>query len=506
METLIGIVLIVGIIALVGYFMFLASRERVGGKAAGDAAGAAQVSSAGVSTGRVSQEAGEAESYFAPPGENEIPLELLVSYLFGVLNDGETAEMKRKLRDQGSYFNPLDRSQPHADHSVSISVDIDGERVELEELSDLMTRWGRRTLEETVEGKTPEKTDEEHQAEYEKEAEAFRAEQAATAAAQERESATEPAPSTPSGGVYASSPQGFVAPPGSAGQAPRPQEPALTQEEIERQLLSDEQEDGEGADDGSAGRERLLVTPPPVAAPQAQAAEAEPEPQEEEEAPAPDPVDDLGIENIFSDEGAVFYQDNRVTAGPAGGEPVTFYPDPSTLSEEGLRLYMESVAEPVEGLDPSRFEERNDDDLSGRYVHGEEEASSAAAGRGPEQRQAEEPAAAPAAESVEIDEETGLPADIVSIVRNPPKGLLGLCMYLNRRFKLNVSFDGMDFSGVVYQIENYVKPYCRSLSNEDLFSFVRSAVGMWMSSLEIIEETGRVDVGGRKVREVDFNL
>lgn len=124
MEATVVIFLIVAIACLVGYFIFLASRERRGAAQQADAVGAAQVAAAGISSGRVSQASLPEDVYYPAPRENEIPADLMFSYLFGVLGDGESKEMRRKLRERQCYYNPMDRSKPVKDFSINFSVEL----------------------------------------------------------------------------------------------------------------------------------------------------------------------------------------------------------------------------------------------------------------------------------------------------------------------------------------------------------------------------------------------
>ena len=224
MDTgiVIALVLVVAIVGILGFFMFLARQQRRG-SGEPDTAGRMQVATAGVSSSRAAQTdfPEDYEPVYPAERENELPLSLVVNYLMGLVNDGENAVIRNKLREQGCYWNPVDRSEPIKDFKITFSVDTgDGKKVELGGLSSLMSRWGRDFLTNpaTAPERPAETTKEERDESFRKELEENARKEAAT---EKKEPAREEKPAT-------------VTPP-----SPVEEKPSV-QEMIERQLGDEE--------------------------------------------------------------------------------------------------------------------------------------------------------------------------------------------------------------------------------------------------------------------------
>lgn len=486
-EVLIGIVLVVAIFSLVGYFMFLASREHAPRGASADEPGAAQIGAAALASARVSQAPSAEEVYYPQQRENEIPLDMMVSYLFNIINEGESDQMRRKLREQGCYYKPLDRTEPMKDFSMNISVDLgDGKKVDLEGISDLFSRWGKQMLSDPaiVAPKSEKPSAEEQEQAFREEADGFRKEM-------ESEGAQEPVDENPSaaaeekpvgGGAYSSTPSGFVMPPAAAAplepeckeeQAPQetpPPSASPTQSELEAAM----DDDADAASDDGGRRSALVDVVAPPAPKEGQ--------EESKEQPS-------SPESVFMDSGSVIMQEHV--------EPVPevnlgrLYSDSDVLSDEGLQLYAETVMEIQVNMDAERFPERKED-----AEVPSESADESSAEEGKE---------------VEIDEQTGMPVDVLDILRNPPLGLLGLCLYVNHRFNVGIDYDSYDLGGTIDQIGK-VKRFCRGRTLEDICEYIRLSHSLFLGMEEVKRNAAKpVEIpvpsapsGG--VREVEFSL
>lgn len=461
MDTgiVIGLVLVVAIVGILGYFMFLVRQERRG-SGESETAGHMQVATAGVSSSRVAQTdfPEDYEPVYPAERENELPLSLVVNYLMGLVNDGENVAIRNKLREQGCYWNPIDRSEPIKDFKITFSVDTgDGKKVELGGLSSLMSRWGRDFLTNpaTAPERPAETTKEERDESFRKELEENTRKEVASEEkepAKEEKSATvtPPKPQASAAAPEPKSPQGY----GSSAVRRFVGPPKPVEEEPARQTSSKSRESGSASVSGVQTAPQTAPQSVPQAAPEKPAASLKPSVQEMIERQLRDVEPE--VEKKDSDEDA----DDE----GSGGERM---------------------------------------DIADAFLSFRQKES------GREDRDDVRQDPLPKAKDFPRGE-NGVPEDVLEILRNPLKGMVGLCIYMNKRFGLGIDYSGMDFTGAPEQAEE-VKEVCRNLSFDELCSFVRLSRISFEAMLRAERDLSSGTAGGDSgrdggIKEMNFNI
>ena len=437
MEKYIVFGVVAVIIILVGYFLFLVQQDRRESRRIEDSvAASSQLSSGTLAGAAVPQDEPMDQIFdfdnadFETADDYDIPLGLLVDYMFGLLAPETQELVKRKFAEQNCYLNPLKKD---AEGRVDLNLFMDTARgreqvFSLEGFKPGEPSPAGRALDERVKAireRRPYRRSADNSFDavigtlFDSELESLeakvRVEEAAAKAGEEpaekaepekkAEPAAEPAPAAGSSGI--------VAPPKPA------------------------EEPGAGEGQGAEGQG---VRPPAFVAP----------PQPEEPAPV---AEEAGKEEAAVDS----------VEEPEAGEELVEGTDP-----EGV------YHQPTEGASDDA------DGSAGEVKHGlsnvfEESADAGAEGDGQgsasEPVKEEEPAPEPEKPSVFA----GIPADVVEILKNPNYLAIPYCIYVSRRFKLGIEYDlSMVRSDLAIPSIEEVKVMCREWNLESFFPMLRN--------------------------------
>lgn len=436
MEKYIVFGVVVVIIILVGYFLFLVQQDRRESRRMEDSvAASSQLSSGTLAGAAVPQDEPMDQIFdfdnadFETADDYDIPLGLLVDYMFGLLAPETQELVKRKFAEQNCYLNPLKKD---AEGRVDLNLFMDTPRgreqlFSLEGFKPGEPSPAGRALDERVKA-IRERRSYKRSADnsfdsvigslFDSELESLdakvRAEEAAAKAGQKSAEKAEPERKTEPAAEPASAAgsSGIVAPPKPA------------------------EESDSGAGRGVEGQG---VRPPAFVAP----------PQPEEPAPA--------AEEPGTEEAAVVTEE-----GPEAGEELIEGTDP-----EGV--YRQPTEGASDDADGSAGEVKYD--LSNVF-----EESVDAGAEGEAQGSASKPVKEePAPELEKTSVFAGIPADVVEILKNPNYLAIPYCIYVSRRFKLGIEYDlSMVRSDLAIPSIEEVKVMCREWNLESFFPMLRN--------------------------------
>lgn len=437
MEKYIIFGVVAVIVILVGYFLFLVQQDRRESRRVEDSvAASSQLSSGTLAGAAVPQDELVDQIFdldnvdFETADDYDIPLGLLVDYMFGLLAPETQELVKRKFAEQNCYLNPLKKD---AEGRVDLNLFIDTSKgrepiFTLEGFKPGEPSAAGRALDERVKAireRRPYKRSGNNSFDavigtlFDSELESFdskvRAEEAAAKAEQkpaeqaEPEKKVEPAVEP----VPAAGSSGFVAPPKPA------------------------EESDSGAGQGAEGQG---VRPPVFVAP-------------------PQPGESVSVSEKPATEEAAGDTEEE----PGAGEEIVEGTDPEVV-------YHQPTEGASDDADGSAGELKHD--LSNVF---EESADAGADGDG--QGSASEPVKEeePAPEPEKPSPFAGIPADVVEILKNPNYLAIPYCIYVSRRFKLGIEYDLSSVRSdlAIPSIEE-VKVMCREWTLESFFPMLRN--------------------------------
>lgn len=437
MEKYIIFGVVAVIVILVGYFLFLVQQDRRESRRVEDSvAASSQLSSGTLAGAAVPQDEPSDQIFdldnadFETADDYDIPLGLLVDYMFGLLAPETQELVKRKFAEQNCYLNPLKKD---AEGRVDLNLFIDTPKgrepvFTLEGFKPGEPSPAGRALDERVKAireRRPYKRSANNSFDavigtlFDSELESYdakvRAEEAAAKAEQKpavqaepekkAEPAAEPAPAAGS--------SAFVAPPKPAD------------------------ESGAGAGQGAEGQG---VRPPAFVAP-------------------PQPAESASVaENPVAEEASGDTEEE-----PGFGEEIIEGTDP-----EGV------YHQPTEGASDDA------DGSSGVVEHDFSnvfEESADAGAEGDAEGSASEPVKEEklATEPEKPSPFAGIPEDVVEILKNPNYLAIPYCIYVSRRFKLGIEYDlSMVRSDLAIPSIEEVKVMCREWTLESFFPMLRN--------------------------------
>lgn len=436
MEKYIIFGVVAVIVILVGYFLFLVQQDRRESRRVEDSvAASSQLSSGTLAGAAVPQDEPVDQIFdldnadFETADDYDIPLGLLVDYMFGLLAPETQELVKRKFAEQNCYLNPLKKD---AEGRVDLNLFIDTSKgrepiFTLEGFKPGEPSAAGRALDERVKAireRRPYKRSANNSFDavigtlFDSELEFFdakvRAEEAAAKAVQKPAEQAEPekkvVPAVEPASAAGSA--GFVAPPKPA------------------------EESDSGAGQGAEGQG---VRPPVFVAP-------------------PQPGESASVaEKLVTEEAAGDTEEE-----PGAGEEIVEGTDPEVVYHQ-----------PTEGA----FDDA--DGSSGVLKHGlsnvfEESADAGTEGDG--QGSAFEPVKEEelAPEPEKPSPFAGIPEDVVEILKNPNYLAIPYCIYVSRRFKLGIEYDLSSVRSdlAIPSIEE-VKVMCREWTLESFFPMLR---------------------------------
>lgn len=437
MEKYIIFGVVAVIVILVGYFLFLVQQDRREIRRMEDSvASSSQLSSGTLAGAAVPQDEPVDQIFdfdnaeFETADDYDIPLGLLVDYMFGLLAPETQELVKRKFAEQNCYLNPLKKD---AEGRVDLNLFIDTQKgrepiFTLEGFKPGEPSAAGRALDERVKAireRRPYKRSADNSFDtvigtlFDSELESFdakvRAEEEAAKAGEKPvvqaepekkvEPAVEPAPAAGS--------SGFVAPPKPA------------------------EEFGAGAELG-AGSQR--VRPPAFVAPPqpGESASVAEEPGMEEASGVTDEEPEVGEEIVEgTDPEGVYHQPTEGASDDVDGSSGELKHDLSNVFEESADAGAEGDAE----------------------------------GDASEPVEEEKPAPEPEKSSVFA----GIPEDVVEILKNPNYLAIPYCIYVSRRFKLGIEYDLSSVRSdlAIPSIEE-VKAMCREWTLDSFFPMLRN--------------------------------
>ncbi len=467
MDKFFVFAIVVVIILLIGYFLFLVMQERKADherKAPDDnVAGAAQIASGSLATAAVPQTQDWRDAALNPPvvdeesmQDYEIPAGLLFDYILGLMSPESMEVVKRKLREQMNYLNPLSTQEtgPAKSFNISFSVGTGENREELfryekkcidgpceetrimeRQVSDIINRGRLRRTASNVEGLSRnyafgglfnDQFDElsmiaEEKARKEEEEERKRMEKESEA-------------KKPDGNVAA--------------------------KEVEPVKGVD------GSDGGSGGLERKVSVP-------------------------------VDKEESFVDDGSLgSYSENaEVPTQPCGDGGVVV---DLTEEDDGSMLVDDEYSRSVfEQMEKSESEERSEvDDDSADSVD--------SSGDGGVVREEEREEGVEDGRSASVLSQ--LPDDMVSIFLNPNVVALPYCMYVSRRYDLGIEYSPDWDPDLVGPVFKTAKNICRDFTLEECLEVVKNMyelgriAGNASSAPELVGSKGTVMASGKKAK------
>lgn len=437
MEKYIVFGVVAVIIILVGYFLFLVQQDRRESRRMEDSvAASSQLSSGSLAGAAVPQDDPVDQIFdfenadFETADDYDIPLGLLVDYMFGLLAPETQELVKRKFAEQNCYLNPLKKD---AEGRVDLNLFIDTPKgreslFSLEGFKPGEPSAAGRALDERVRAireRRPYKRSGNNSFDtvigtlFDSELESYdakvRAEEAAAKAEQKPAEQAEPGkktdPASESAPAFGSS--GFVAPPKPA------------------------EEPGAGAGQGAEGqgaRPSVFVAPPQPG----ESVTVVEEPGTEEAAGDTDEESEAGEEFVEgTDPEGVYHQPTEGASDDADGSSSAEEHDFSNVFEESADAGAEGDAE-GSASQPVKEEK-------------------------------------PAPEPEKPSPFAGIPEDVVEILKNPNYLAIPYCIYISRRFKLGIEYDlSMVRSDLAIPSIEEVKVMCREWSLESFFPMLRN--------------------------------
>ena len=437
MEKYIVFGVVAVIIILVGYFLFLVQQDRRESRRVEDSVAASSQLSSGTLAGAAVPQDEPADQIFdldnadfETADDYDIPLGLLVDYMFGLLAPETQELVKRKFAEQNCYLNPLKKD---AEGRVDLNLFIDtpkgrepiftlegfkpgepsaagralDERVKAIRERRPYRRSGNNSFDAVI-GTLFDSELESYDAKVRAEEAAAKAEQKPAEQAESEKKAEPAAEPAPAAGSSA-----FVAP-------PKPVE-----------------EPGAGVGQGVEGqgvRPPVFVAPPQ---PGESASVAE-EPGAEEAAVDTDEESEAGEEFVEgTDPEGVIHQPTGDASDDADGSAVADEHDFTNVFEESAAAGAEGEAE-GSASDPVEEEK-------------------------------------PVVEPEKPSPFAGIPEDVVEILKNPNYLAIPYCIYVSRRFKLGIEYDLSSVRSdlAIPSIEE-VKVMCREWTLESFFPMLRN--------------------------------
>lgn len=443
MEKYIVFGVVAVIIILVGYFLFLVQQDRRESRRVEDSVAASSQLSSGTLAGAAVPQDEPADQIFdldnadfETADDYDIPLGLLVDYMFGLLAPETQELVKRKFAEQNCYLNPLKKD---AEGRVDLNLFIDtpkgrepvftlegfkpgepsaagralDERVKAIRERRPYKRSGNNSFDSVI-GTLFDSELESYDAKVRAEEEAAKvggkpAVQAASEKQAEPEKKAEPAAEP----APAAGSSGFVAPPKPA------------------------EESEVGAGQGAEGKG---VRPPVFVAP-------------------PQPGEPASVsENPVTEEASGDTEEE-----PGVGEEIVEGTDPEGVYHQPT----EGASDDADGSDGAEKH-----DFSNVF-----EESADAGAEGDAEGSASEPVKEqkPAPEPQKPSPFAGIPEDVVEILKNPNYLAIPYCIYVSRRFKLGIEYDlSMVRSDLAIPSIEEVKVMCREWTLESFFPMLRN--------------------------------
>lgn len=438
MEKYIVFGVVAVIIILVGYFLFLVQQDRRESRRVEDSVAASSQLSSGTLAGAAVPQDEPADQIFdldnadfETADDYDIPLGLLVDYMFGLLAPETQELVKRKFAEQNCYLNPLKKD---AEGRVDLNLFID-------------TPKGREPV-FTLEGFKPGEP-----------SAAGRALDERVKAIRERRPYKRSANNSFDaviGTLFDSELESYDA-------KVRAEEAAKAEQKPAEQAKSEKQAEPEKMVEPAAE---------PVPAAGSAGLVAPPKPAEESDSGAGQGVEGQGV------------RPPAFVAPPQPGESASVAEEPAMEeaagdAEEGT----EAGEEIIEGIDPEGVyhqpTEGASDDADGSAAVDEHdysnvfEDSAAADAEGDASEPVEEEKPAPESEKPSVF--TGIPEDVVEILKNPNYLAIPYCIYVSRRFKLGIEYDLSSVRSdlAIPSIEE-VKVMCREWTLESFFPMLRN--------------------------------